>query len=183
MSSYERSKVLEKIAAGIRDRKEELARSITLQSGKIIRDARAEVDRAVMTFDIASEEAKRLGGELIPLDLSAQTPGRWGITRRFPVGVIAAITPFNFPLNLAAHKVAPALAGGNPSSRNRRRRQPLTRCAWARVFEDAYPPGALNVVTGELAGFGERLATPRLAMITFTGSPAVARRSARPPPS
>ncbi len=174
MSSYERSKVLEKIAAGIRDRKEELARSITLQSGKIIRDARAEVDRAVMTFDIASEEAKRLGGELIPLDLSAQTPGRWGITRRFPVGVVTAITPFNFPLNLVAHKVAPALACGNTVVLRPASQVPITSLLLGEIVSQAgYPPGGLNVIP---AGYKESeilLTDDRVKKVTFTGSPAV----------
>ena len=113
LSSHDRSKALEKISAEIERRKEELAKSIVLTAGKTIKSSRVEVERAVNTFKIASEEAKRIGGEIIPLDLSAQTKGRWGLVRRFPVGVIAAITPFNFPLNLVAHKVAPALASGN----------------------------------------------------------------------
>ena len=110
LSSHQRSRALEKISAEIENRKEELAKSIVLTSGKPIRLSRVEVERAANTFKIASEEAKRIGGEIIPLDLSAQTEGRWGLVRRFPVGIIAAISPFNFPLNLVAHKVGPALA-------------------------------------------------------------------------
>ena len=174
LSSHERSAVLEKISAGIRERKEELARSITLQSGKIIRDARAEVDRAVMTFDIASEEAKRLGGEFIPLDLSAATSGRWGITRRFPVGVVTAITPFNFPLNLVAHKVAPALACGNTVVLRPASQVPITSLLLGEIVSAAgYPPGGLNVVP---AGYKESeilLTDDVVKKVTFTGSPAV----------
>jgi glyceraldehyde-3-phosphate dehydrogenase (NADP+) len=174
MSSHERSTVLERITAGVRDRKEELARSITLQSGKIIRDARAEVDRAVMTFDIASEQAKRLGGEFIPLDLSPQTPGRWGITRRFPIGVVTAITPFNFPLNLVAHKVAPALACGNTVVLRPASQVPITSLLLGEIVSEAgYPPGGLNVVP---AGYQESdilLTSDVVKKVTFTGSPAV----------
>lgn len=174
LSSYERAAVLEKTALGIRERKEELARSITLQSGKIIRDARAEVDRAVMTFDIASEEAKRLGGELIPLDLSAATAGRWGLTRRFPVGVVTAITPFNFPLNLVAHKVAPALACGNTVVLRPASQVPITSLLLGEIVSAAgYPPGGLNVIP---AGYKESeilLTDDVVKMVTFTGSPAV----------
>ncbi len=174
LSSRERSTVLEKAAAGIQERKEELARSITLQSGKIIRDARAEVDRAVMTFDIASEEAKRQGGEFIPLDLSAATAGRWGIARRFPVGVVTAITPFNFPLNLVAHKVAPALACGNTVVLRPASQVPITSLLLGEIITAAeYPPGGLNVTP---AGYGESeilLTDDAVKKVTFTGSPAV----------
>jgi acyl-CoA reductase-like NAD-dependent aldehyde dehydrogenase len=174
LSSHERSAALEKISRGIQDRKEELARSITLQSGKVIRDARAEVDRAVMTFDIGSEEAKRLGGELIPLDLSSQTFKRWGLTRRFPIGVVTAITPFNFPLNLVAHKVAPALASGNAVVLRPASQVPITSLLLGEIVAGTdYPPGGLNVVP---AGYKESeilLTDDVVKKVTFTGSPAV----------
>ncbi len=174
MSSHERSTVLERITAGIRDRKEEFARSITLQSGKTIRDARTEVDRAVMTFDIASEEAKRLGGEFIPLDLSAQTPGRWGITRRFPIGVVTAITPFNFPLNLVAHKVAPALACGNTVVLRPASQVPITSLLLGEIVTEAgYPPGGLNVIPAGYQESESLLTDDVVKKVTFTGSPAV----------
>jgi glyceraldehyde-3-phosphate dehydrogenase (NADP+) len=174
LSSHERSAALERISRDIKARKEELARSITLQSGKIIRDARAEVERAVMTFDIASEEAKRLGGELIPLDLTQQTSRRWGITRRFPIGVVTAITPFNFPLNLVAHKVAPALAAGNTVVLRPASQVPITSLILGEIVAGTdYPPGGLNVVP---AGYKESeilLTDDVVKMVTFTGSPAV----------
>src|SRR5437667_6375128 len=113
LSSARRSEILQKAVAGLLRRKEELARTITLENAKTIRLSRAEVDRAIATFTIASEEAKRIGGEVLPLDLNAASEGRLGITRRFPLGPIFAISPFNFPLNLVAHKVAPAIAAGN----------------------------------------------------------------------
>ena len=127
-----------------------------------------------MTFDIASEEAKRLGGEFMPLDLSAQTPGRWGITRRFPIGVVTAITPFNFPLNLVAHKVAPALACGNTVVLRPASQVPITSLILGEIVSAAgYPPGGLNVVP---AGYQESdilLTSDVVKKVTFTGSPAV----------
>src|SRR5918995_5012799 len=113
LPAYERGNILRSISGGIRERREELARTITLESGKPIRDSLVEVDRASLTFRLGAEEAERMTGELIPLDLMASSKGRIGITRRFPIGPIAAISPFNFPLNLAAHKLAPAVAAGN----------------------------------------------------------------------
>ncbi len=174
LSSRERCAVLEKTTAGILARKEELARSITLQSGKPIRDARAEVDRAAMTFDIASEEAKRLGGEFLPLDLSAQTSGRWGITRRFPIGVVTAITPFNFPLNLVAHKVAPALACGNTVVLRPASQVPITSLLLGEIVTEAgCPPGGLNVVPADHKESEIMMTDDVVKKVTFTGSPAV----------
>jgi glyceraldehyde-3-phosphate dehydrogenase (NADP+) len=174
LSSFERAAVLEKISAGIKARREDLARSITQQSGKIIRDARAEVDRAVMTFDIASEEAKRMGGELIPLDLSPATGGRWGLVRRFPIGVVTAITPFNFPLNLVAHKVAPALAVGNTLVLRPASQVPITSLLLGEIIQETdYPQGGFNVLP---AGYKESeilLTDDVVKKVTFTGSPAV----------
>jgi glyceraldehyde-3-phosphate dehydrogenase (NADP+) len=174
LSSYERSLVLEKISAGIKERREDLARSITLQSGKVIRDARAEVDRAAMTFSIASEEAKRLGGELIPLDLSPATAKRWGLVRRFPIGVVTAITPFNFPLNLVAHKVAPALAVGNTIVLRPASQVPITSLLLGEIIQESgYPHGGFNVLP---AGYKESeilLTDDVVKKVTFTGSPAV----------
>ncbi len=174
LSSHERSAILEKISHEIKKHKEELARSITLQSGKVIRDARAEVDRAVMTFDIASEEAKRMGGELIPLDLSAQTAKRWGLVRRFPIGVITAITPFNFPINLVAHKVAPALAAGNTVVLRPASQVPITSLILGEIVnEAAYPPGGLNVIPSGYKEAEILLTDDVVKKVTFTGSPAV----------
>jgi len=113
LSSYDRARFLEAVSDKIGKNQEELARSIALCAGKPIKSSRVEVDRAVSTFAIAAEEAKRMTGEIVPLDLSPQTANRWGLVRRFPVGPVAGITPFNFPLNLVAHKVAPAMASGN----------------------------------------------------------------------
>jgi glyceraldehyde-3-phosphate dehydrogenase (NADP+) len=174
LSSGERAAVLEKISQSLKDRKENFARSITLQAGKVIRDARTEVDRAVLTFDIASEEAKRLGGEMIPLDLIAPTAKRWGLVRRFPVGVVTAITPFNYPLNLVAHKVAPALASGNTVVLRPASQVPITAVLLGEIInETTFPRGGFNVIP---AGYKESeilLTDDAVKKVTFTGSPAV----------
>ncbi len=109
-SSQERRSLLEKLTAGVQARREELAQTIRLEGGKPITYARGEMERGVTTLALAAEEAARIGGEVLPLDLAAATKGRWGLTRRFPLGPVLGITPFNFPFNLAAHKVGPALA-------------------------------------------------------------------------
>ena len=147
LSSQERAHVLEKISSGIEKRKEELAKSITLSSGKTIKASRIEVERAANTFKIASEEAKRIGGEIIPLDLSAQTKERWGLVRRFPIGVISAISPFNFPLNLVAHKVAPAIASGNTVVLRPSSQVSMTSILLGEIINETdYPQGGINIV-------------------------------------
>src|SRR5208282_526217 len=112
LPAFERQRVLRRIADGIHGRKEEIARTLAQEAGKPIKSARMEVDRAVFTFNIAAEETVRGYGEYLPLDWQQSTAGRWGIVKPFPLGPIAGITPFNFPLNLVAHKVAPAIAAG-----------------------------------------------------------------------
>jgi acyl-CoA reductase-like NAD-dependent aldehyde dehydrogenase len=174
MPAYERSAALRKISAGIAARREELGRLIATESGKPIRDALGEVDRAVLTFRLGSEEAERIGGEVIPLDLNAASRGRTGIVRRFPIGPIAGISPFNFPLNLAAHKLAPAIASGNPIVLKPPSKDPLTMLTVAEIVaETGLPDGAVSILpmTREL---GDRMvADDRFKLLTFTGSPAV----------
>jgi glyceraldehyde-3-phosphate dehydrogenase (NADP+) len=174
MPAFERSAALRKISAGIAARREEIGRLIALESGKPIRDALAEVDRSILTFRIGAEEAERIGGELIPLDLNAASRGRTGITRRFPIGPIAAISPFNFPLNLAAHKLAPAIASGNPIVLKPPSKDPLTMLTVAEIVAEAgLPEGAVSILpmTREL---GDRMVCDdRFKLLTFTGSPAV----------
>jgi len=174
LPAYVRSAALRKIAEGIAARREEIGRLITAESGKPIRDALTEVDRGVLTFRIAAEEAERIGGEVIPLDLNPASRGRIGVTRRFPIGPIAAISPFNFPLNLAAHKLGPAIASGNPIVLKQPSRAPLTMLSVAEVIAAAgLPEGAVSILpmTREL---GDRMVTDeRFKLLTFTGSPAV----------
>lgn len=174
MASYERQRILRAISEGIRVRQEKFARLIALEAGKPIKTARAEVDRAVFTFAVAAEETTRIGGEWLPLDLQPFTVGRAAIVRRFPVGPIFAITPFNFPLNLVAHKLAPAIAAGCTVVLKPAPQTPLTSLLLAEVVEAAdWPAGALNVLPLAIPE-AERLVTDdRLKLLTFTGSGAV----------
>ncbi|MDP8905011.1 MAG: aldehyde dehydrogenase family protein [Chloroflexota bacterium] len=177
LPAYERGNMLRAISTGIRERREELGRLISLESGKPIRDALVEVDRAVLTFRLGAEEAERMYGELIPLDLLASSRGRIGVTRRFPIGPVAAISPFNFPLNLAAHKVAPALAAGNTIVLKPPSKDPLTMLAVAEIIEGAgVPAGAVSVLPMSRS-LGDRMVSDeRFKLLTFTGSPSVGWR-------
>jgi len=174
LPAYERAATLRNISAGIKARREELGRLIALEAGKPIRDALVEVDRATLTFRLGAEEAERIGGELIPLDLMASSKGRVGITRRFPAGPVAAISPFNFPLNLAAHKLAPAIAAGCSIVLKPPSKDPLTMLTVAEIVEEAgAPAGSVSILpmSRELA---DRLVTDdRFRLLTFTGSPAI----------
>src|SRR5437899_2248211 len=133
LPAFERQRVLRQIATGIHDRKEEFSRTIAMEAGKPIKSARTEVDRAVFIFNIAAEETVRGYGEYLPLDWQQSTAGRWGIVKRFPLGPIAGITPFNFPLNLVAHKVAPAIAAGRSMVLKPAPQTPLTELLLAGV--------------------------------------------------
>ncbi|MEO8273465.1 MAG: aldehyde dehydrogenase family protein [Chloroflexota bacterium] len=174
---YERSRALREISAGIKERRQELARILSLEAGKPIRDALVEVDRSVFTFRLAAEEAERMVGEVIPLDLVAASRGRFGITRRFPVGPVAGISPFNFPLNLAAHKIAPAIAAGCSIVLKPATKDPLTILTVAEIIDSVgLPAGAVSVLpmTREL---GDRMVSdPRFKLLSFTGSPSVGWR-------
>jgi acyl-CoA reductase-like NAD-dependent aldehyde dehydrogenase len=177
LPAFERGRMLRDISAGLKARREEIGRIIASESGKPIRDALIEVDRAVLTFRLGAEEAERMTGEVIPLDLNPASKDRVGITRRFPIGPIAGISPFNFPLNLAAHKIAPALASGNPIVLKPPSKDPLTMLAVAEIIDAAgVPAGAVSILpmTREL---GDRMvADPRFKLLTFTGSPSVGWR-------
>ena len=177
LPAYERGRILREISAGLRERREEIGRIIATEAGKPIRDALIEVDRAVLTFRLGAEEAERMTGEVIPLDLLPSSRDRIGITRRFPIGPIAGISPFNFPLNLAAHKIAPAIASGNPIVLKPPSKDPLTMLAVAEIIEAAgAPAGSVSILpmTREL---GDRMvADPRFKLLTFTGSPSVGWR-------
>lgn len=174
LGSYERAQILQRIADGMAARQEEIAQIIAREAGKPIRDARVESARGVFTLQIAIDEAKRIGGELIPLDLMASSAGRFGLTRRFPIGPIAGISPFNFPLNLALHKVAPAIASGNTIVLKPPTRDPLTMLTFAEIVADSgLPKGAVSIMPMN-RDLGDRLVTDdRFKLLTFTGSPAV----------
>ncbi len=177
LPTFERSRALREISSGIRARREELGRLIATESGKPIRDALVEVDRGSLTFRLAAEEAERTMGETIPLDLMPASRDRTGITRRFPVGPVAGISPFNFPLNLAAHKLAPAIAAGCSIVLKPPSKDPLTMLAIAEIVADAgLPDGAVSILPMTRAQGDRMIADDRFKLITFTGSPAVGWR-------
>ena len=174
---YRRFEILEKAAQLIDGRRETLVETITAETGFTVSDAGVEVSRAVQTFRLSAEEAKRLTGEMVPIDGTPGQSGRLGFTLRFPVGVVAAITPFNSPLNTVAHKVAPALAAGNAVVLKPATYTPLSAVALCRILDDAgLPAGFLNLVPGTGGGVGRALVEdPNVAFITFTGSTAVGK--------
>jgi glyceraldehyde-3-phosphate dehydrogenase (NADP+) len=174
MGGFERQIVLQGISAGIQKNREELARIMALEAGKPLKASRVEVDRAVFTFAVAAEEAVRIGGEYLPLDWQASTAGRWGIVRRFPLGPIAAITPFNFPINLVAHKLAPAIAAGCSIVHKPAPQTPLTAMRLGQIIEEAgWPAGALNVLPLSNEDAGKVVSDDRIKLLSFTGSTAV----------
>ncbi|HEY0873126.1 MAG TPA: aldehyde dehydrogenase family protein [Vicinamibacterales bacterium] len=174
MPAYERAAVLFAASREIERRKDEIARTLAGEAGKPIKDARIETDRAVMTFHVAAEEARRLGGEYVPMDLAPHGANRLAIVKRFPVGPVAAISPFNFPLNLTAHKIAPAIAAGNPIVLKPATKTPLSAITLAEIVVGAgLPPGAISVLPMARTT-GDRLVTDeRFKLLTFTGSSAV----------
>ena len=178
MTRHGRSSILYRAHGLLEIRKEEMARAIAAESGKPLREARTEVDRGLFTLLFSAEEAHRLAGEEVPIDAHGAGGDRMGMTIREPLGVIAAITPFNFPLNLSLHKIGPALGAGNAVVHKPASTTPLSALLLAAIFHDAgLPPGALNVVTGPGASIGDSLTfDPRVAMVTFTGSPDVGQR-------
>jgi acyl-CoA reductase-like NAD-dependent aldehyde dehydrogenase len=171
LPAFERQRVLRSIAQYISAHKEEFARTMAQEAGKPIKAARTEVERAVFTFTIAAEETTRIPGEYLSLDWQQFTSGRWGIVRRFPLGPIAGITPFNFPLNLVAHKVAPAIAAGCPIILKPAPQTPLTSFLLAEAVEQAgLPDGAFNVLLLSNEDAGLLVTDDRIKMISFTGS-------------
>ncbi|MFH1941138.1 MAG: aldehyde dehydrogenase family protein [bacterium] len=171
MPSYQRSEILKKAAAMIDERKEELARVLCQEAGKAIKHARGEVTRTVSTLTIAAEEANRVVGEAVPLDITPAAGDRLGIVRRFPVGPIAGISPFNFPLNLVCHKVAPALASGNTIVVKPASATPLSALLLGEILLEAGAlPGSFNVIPCSAKLADPLVTDPRFKMVTFTGS-------------
>ena len=171
LSSYERSRILFRLADEIHRRSAELAEVLVMEGGKTRKFAASEVSRAEATVWISAEEAKRIYGEVLPLDISGDTPGRTGFLQRFPLGPVVGIVPFNFPLNLACHKLAPAIAAGNPVILKPASATPVSSLLLGdMVLAAGLPPEAISVVpcTGVRA---EQLARdPRVAYLSFTGS-------------
>jgi len=177
LPTYERAAVLRRISEGLAARRDEIATLISRESGKSIRDAGVEADRGVLVFRLAAEEAERLGGETMPLDIAPPHKGRHALTRRFPIGPVAGISPFNFPLNLAAHKVAPAIAAGCSIVLKPPSRDPLTMLVVAEIIDEAgLPEGTVSVLPMDRT-LGDRLVEDeRFKLLSFTGSPVVGWR-------
>jgi acyl-CoA reductase-like NAD-dependent aldehyde dehydrogenase len=175
---YDRSLILKKAADLIEQRSDELARTITLEEGKVIGEARFEVSRSVQTLTLSGEEAKRLSSEVVPLDGAPGSGNRFGFTLRIPCGVVVAISPFNFPLNLVAHKVGPALAAGNSVVIKPATDTPLSALKLTEILLDAgVPQAAIQCVTGSGSEIGDALCSdPRVRKITFTGSRDIGER-------
>ena len=174
LPSWRRAEILDRIADSIDAAREDFARTIALEAGKPIKAARGEADRAAFTFRVAAEEAKRSYGEIVPLDWIPGTEDRVAHVRRVPLGPIAGITPFNFPLNLVAHKVAPALAAGNPIVLRPASQTPISSLKLAQiVLEAGWPEPGIAVVPSTTADAAPLVEDERVRLLTFTGSPAV----------
>src|ERR1700728_1915830 len=174
LPAFERQRVLRRVAQAIAERRDEFSRTLSQEAGKPIKLARIEVDRAVFIFNVAAEEATRIYGEYLPLDWQEFTAGRWGIVKRFPLGPIAGITPFNFPLNLVAHKVAPAIAAGCPMVLKPAPQTPLCSLLLAECVQQAgWPDGGLNVLPLSKEDASLLVTDERIKLISFTGSGAV----------
>ena len=171
LPAFERQRVLRRVAQTIIERKDEFSRTLSQEAGKPIKAARTEVERAIFTFNVAAEESTRIYGEYLPLDWQEYTAGRWGIVRRFPLGPIAGITPFNFPLNLVAHKVAPAIAAGCSLVLKPAPQTPLCALLLAEAVQQAgWPDGGLNVIPLSTEDAGLLVTDERIRLISFTGS-------------
>ncbi len=171
LPSHARAEVLDRIVSAVGEKKEALARLLAAEAGKPLALARAEIERAMFVFRQGSEEAKRIGGEVIPMDLQPHGDRRWGMTRRFPLSPITAIIPFNFPVLLAAHKLAPAIACGASVILKAPPQDPLSVLLLADLIrQSGYPAGAISILlaTNEVAA--PLIDDPRIRMITFTGS-------------
>lgn len=171
-TAYERAEILYKVVDIMRQRKEELAEILALEAGKPIVAGLAEIDRTIATYQFAAEGAKQSKGETVPMDAAPGAGDRIGWTKREPLGVISAITPFNFPFNLVAHKLGPAFAVGNTVVLKPATQTPLSAIVMAEIFRDAgLPDGALQIVTGSGGELSDTLVThPYVKKITFTGS-------------
>ncbi len=174
MAAYERQAVLNHCVQRFTERAEELAQSLCIEAGKPIKDSRGEVSRLVDTFRIAAEEAVRMTGEVMPLDISARTRAYWGMWKRVPVGPCSFISPFNFPLNLAAHKVAPALAVGCPFVLKPASWTPIGALIIGEVLaETDLPEGAFSILPCRRDGARLFTEDDRFKLLSFTGSPGV----------
>src|SRR5437868_12586719 len=172
LPAHKRAEILVKTAGLIGRRHEEVARTISEEAGKPIKTARVEASRAMSTYTFAAVEARKLAGEMIPMESAQAGEGKLGFTIRKPIGIVAAISPFNFPCNLVAHKIAPALAAGCPVVLKPASQTPLSALLLAELEEEAgLPAGWLSVVVGPASEIGDVLVEDeRVRLITFTGS-------------
>ncbi|WAH36018.1 aldehyde dehydrogenase family protein [Alicyclobacillus dauci] len=175
--AWQRAHILRSVAELISDRRDELAETISREAAKPMRAAKAEVDRTIQTYLFAAEAARDIRGESIPMDAAPHGEKHTAYTVHRPLGVVSAITPFNFPMNLVAHKVGPAIAAGNTIVLKPAEQTPLSALVLAKLFKDAgLPNGVLNIVTGDGKELSEVLTThPDVAFVTFTGSPRVGK--------
>jgi acyl-CoA reductase-like NAD-dependent aldehyde dehydrogenase len=174
LPSWKRSAILAGIADRIEAAKDDFARTIALEAGKPVKTARIEAERAAFTFRVAAEETKRIYGEIVPLDWIPGNEGRVAHVRRIPLGPIAGISPFNFPINLVAHKVAPALAAGNPIIVRPASQTPISALKLAQIVLDAgWPEDGIAVVPSTTADAAPLVEDDRIKLLTFTGSPPV----------
>jgi glyceraldehyde-3-phosphate dehydrogenase (NADP+) len=174
LPSWQRAEILGRVADGIDAQREQFARTIALEAGKPIKTARVEADRAAFTFRVAAEETKRIYGEIVPLDWLPGNEGRIAHVRRVPLGPVVGITPFNFPLNLVSHKVAPSLAAGNPIVLRPASQTPISAFKLAQIVVEAgWPEDGIAVVPSTTADASALVEDPRIKLLTFTGSPAV----------
>jgi acyl-CoA reductase-like NAD-dependent aldehyde dehydrogenase len=172
MPAHERAAILDRVAALLKKRHDEVASTISAEAGKPMKAARVEAERAVSTYTMAAVEARRLAGDVVPMDASAAGVGKIAYTMRVPIGIVGAITPFNFPLNLVAHKIAPALAAGCAVVLKPAGQTPLSALLLAELETEAgLPRGWLNVLVGPSGEIGDVLVEDeRVKLITFTGS-------------
>jgi acyl-CoA reductase-like NAD-dependent aldehyde dehydrogenase len=174
LTAWDRYQVLMQIASAISSGREVLAAIVSGESGKPMKYALGEVDRAAQTFLVAAEETKRIPGEVLSIDWTPAGKGKEAIIKYFPIGLIAGIAPFNFPLNLAVHKIAPALAAGNAIILKPARSTPLSVLALAQIIDKTnLPKGAVSILPMDRMAGNQLVTDPRFQMLSFTGSPAV----------
>lgn len=174
LPAYERSNALLTVAQYLKERRQSIAETLSLEAAKPIKLALGEVDRAIQTFLVGAEEAKRLPSEYLSLDWTPAGKGKEGIVKYFPIGLVAAISPFNFPLNLTAHKLAPAIAAGCPIILKPARSTPLSALALAEAFDaTALPKGSVSILPMDRVSGNQLVTDDRFALLTFTGSPQV----------
>lgn len=174
LAPFERKSILQHCVRRFRERYEELAVCLCIEAGKAIKDSRGEVDRLIDTFEIAAEESVRIGGEVMNLEISPRASGYRGMYQRVPIGVCSFITPFNFPLNLVAHKVAPAIAAGCPFLLKPASKTPISAIILGEILaETSLPQGAFSILPAQRSSISPLITDDRIQFLSFTGSPEI----------